>query len=50
MGVKVIAEGIESDAEVAAMAALGCGYGQGHRFGRPGPLPLVMNPPAELSR
>jgi diguanylate cyclase (GGDEF)-like protein len=38
MGVKVIAEGIESDAEVAAMAALGCGYGQGHRFGRPGPL------------
>jgi diguanylate cyclase len=38
MGVKVIAEGIETDAEVAAMAALGCGYGQGHRFGRPGPL------------
>jgi EAL domain-containing protein (putative c-di-GMP-specific phosphodiesterase class I) len=47
MGVKVIAEGIESDAQVAAMAALGCGYGQGHRYGRP--RPLVRNAP-ELPR
>ena len=39
MGVKVVAEGLESDEQVAAMAALGCGYGQGHRYGRPGPLP-----------
>ena len=38
MGVKVIAEGIENDAQVAAMAALGCGYGQGHRYGRPRPV------------
>jgi diguanylate cyclase len=38
MGVKVIAEGIEDDQQAAAMAALGCGYGQGHRYGRPGPL------------
>jgi diguanylate cyclase (GGDEF)-like protein len=38
MGVKVIAEGIENDDQVAAMAGLGCGYGQGHRYGRPGPL------------
>ncbi len=38
MGVKVVAEGLESDEQVAAMAALGCGYGQGHRFGRPGSL------------
>jgi diguanylate cyclase (GGDEF)-like protein len=37
MGVKVIAEGIENDRQVAAMAALGCAYGQGHRYGRPGP-------------
>jgi diguanylate cyclase (GGDEF)-like protein len=47
MGVKVIAEGIESDAQVAAMAALGCGYGQGHRYGRP--RPLVRDTP-ELPR
>ncbi|HET6529781.1 MAG TPA: EAL domain-containing protein [Actinoplanes sp.] len=38
MGVKVIAEGLENDEQVAMMAALGCGYGQGHRYGRPGPL------------
>ena len=49
MGVRVIAEGIEDAGQVAAMAALGCGYGQGHRFGRPGPLPAVTNP-AELTR
>jgi diguanylate cyclase (GGDEF)-like protein len=49
MGVRVIAEGIENSSQVAAMATLGCGYGQGHWFGRPGPLPLVTNP-AELTR
>jgi diguanylate cyclase (GGDEF)-like protein len=38
MGVKVIAEGLETDDEVAEMVALGCGYGQGHRYGRPAPL------------
>jgi diguanylate cyclase (GGDEF)-like protein len=38
MGVRVIAEGIENDDQVAAMAGLGCAYGQGHRFGFPGPL------------
>jgi diguanylate cyclase len=38
MGVRVIAEGIENDAQVAAMAGLGCAYGQGHRYGFPGPL------------
>jgi hypothetical protein len=26
------------DEQVAAMAALGCGYGQGHRYGRPAPF------------
>jgi diguanylate cyclase (GGDEF)-like protein len=37
LGVRVIAEGIESAAQRAEMATLGCGYGQGHLFGRPGP-------------
>ena len=54
LGVRVIAEGIEDPGQVSAMAALGCGYGQGHRFGRPGPLPLakqdLVRNPAELSR
>jgi diguanylate cyclase (GGDEF)-like protein len=48
MGVRVIAEGIESDQQVAAMAALGCAYGQGHRYGYPGPLPTFH--PAALPR
>jgi diguanylate cyclase (GGDEF)-like protein len=38
LGIRVIAEGIESPAQRAEMATLGCGYGQGHLFGRPGPL------------
>ena len=49
LGVRVIAEGIESPAQRAEMAALGCGYGQGHLFGRPGPLASVTTP-AELTR
>jgi EAL domain-containing protein (putative c-di-GMP-specific phosphodiesterase class I) len=48
MGVRVIAEGIERDEQVAAMAALGCAYGQGHRYGFPGPLTNFR--PAALPR
>jgi diguanylate cyclase (GGDEF)-like protein len=48
MGVRVIAEGIENDRQVAAMAALGCAYGQGHRYGFPGPLTTFR--PAALPR
>ena len=33
----LVAEGIESDAELAALEALGVRYGQGHHLGRPGP-------------
>jgi len=56
MGVKVIAEGIENDRQVAAMAALGCAYGQGHRYGRPGPaesftpVALPRSPSADTAR
>ena len=48
MGVRVIAEGIEDDRQIAAMAALGCAYGQGHRYGFPGPLRTFL--PAALPR
>jgi EAL domain-containing protein (putative c-di-GMP-specific phosphodiesterase class I) len=46
MGVRVIAEGIENDEQVTAMAALGCAYGQGHRYGFPGPL-VTFQPAAQ---
>jgi EAL domain-containing protein (putative c-di-GMP-specific phosphodiesterase class I) len=34
---KVVAEGIESELDAAALLALGVDYGQGWHFGRPGP-------------
>lgn len=37
-GAKVVAEGIETDAELAAMLALGVGFGQGYLLGMPGIL------------
>ncbi len=40
MGQLVIAEGIESEASLAALVALGIGHGQGYAIARPGPLPL----------
>src|SRR5918997_5912954 len=38
-GALVLAEGIESDHHLMRARALGARYGQGWRFGRPGPLP-----------
>ena len=39
VGAKVIAERIETEADAAAMRALGVHCGQGWLYGRPGPLP-----------
>ena len=39
VGAQVVAERIETEAEAAAMQALGVGYGQGWLFGKPGRLP-----------
>jgi len=39
VGAKVVAERIETEAEAAAMQALGVAYGQGWLFGKPGRLP-----------
>ncbi len=36
-GVRVVAEGIETAGEAAALQALGVDYGQGWHYGRPGP-------------
>lgn len=35
LGVQVVAEGVETHAQLAALRALGCDYGQGYLFSRP---------------
>lgn len=49
----VVAEGIETAADAAALAALGVDHGQGYHFGRPGPaadLPAYLPPKAPSRR
>ena len=38
LGIDVVAEGVETPAQVAAMVAAGCGFGQGYYLGRPAPV------------
>jgi len=35
LGKKAIAEGVETEAQIETLKALGCGYGQGYLFSRP---------------
>ena len=38
IGIPVVAEGIEEAAEAAALAEMGCAFGQGYHYGHPVPL------------
>lgn len=38
LGLRVVAEGIETEAQLRKLQGLGCTYGQGYLFARPGPL------------
>ena len=49
-GAVVLAEGIETDEHFEMARALGATYGQGWRFGRPGPLPQPLPLGAEAMR
>ncbi|MFF7400444.1 EAL domain-containing protein [Achromobacter sp. NPDC008082] len=42
MGWRVVAEGVENVADVPALRAAGCRYGQGYALGRPMPLDALM--------
>lgn len=42
MGLTVVAEGIETSAQAAALAALGCGHGQGFLMAHPMPAEDVI--------
>lgn len=44
IGAAIIAEGIETPAQLAMLLSLGVELGQGFHLGRPGPLPLATTP------
>jgi diguanylate cyclase (GGDEF)-like protein/PAS domain S-box-containing protein len=46
LGLTVVPEGIETEAQRAALLALGCRYGQGFLFGRPQPAGALPAPAA----
>jgi EAL domain-containing protein (putative c-di-GMP-specific phosphodiesterase class I) len=42
LGLETIAEGVETQAQLDLLRALGCGGFQGHLFGRPAPAARIV--------
>jgi EAL domain-containing protein (putative c-di-GMP-specific phosphodiesterase class I) len=49
IGTTAVAEGVETAGQAAALARPGCGFGQGHLYGRPAPMAAVAPPAAALT-
>jgi EAL domain-containing protein (putative c-di-GMP-specific phosphodiesterase class I) len=49
LGLAVVAEGVETPAQLARLSALGCGFAQGHLFGRPAPAERAWFGSADLA-
>jgi diguanylate cyclase (GGDEF)-like protein/PAS domain S-box-containing protein len=47
LGLRVVAEGVETEAQFAFLSAVGCDFSQGYLFGRPQPPHLCMVPGLE---
>jgi EAL domain-containing protein (putative c-di-GMP-specific phosphodiesterase class I) len=43
MGLKTIAEGIETEEQERALIELGCPFGQGYRYGKPVPFQIIVD-------
>jgi EAL domain-containing protein (putative c-di-GMP-specific phosphodiesterase class I)/AmiR/NasT family two-component response regulator len=50
IGATIVAEGIETPEELAALRELGVSHGQGYHLARPGPLPVEKELPASLAQ
>jgi diguanylate cyclase (GGDEF)-like protein/PAS domain S-box-containing protein len=48
LGIQVVAEGVETGAQVTALLEQGCQIGQGHRFTSPTPRRLMIPPEARV--
>jgi EAL domain-containing protein (putative c-di-GMP-specific phosphodiesterase class I) len=46
LGLRVVAEGLEDEATLAQLAALGCDLAQGYYLGRPAPAESVFSAPS----
>ncbi|SJZ67794.1 sensor domain-containing diguanylate cyclase [Novilysobacter spongiicola] len=44
LGLEVVAEGVETEAQYEALTAMGCSYAQGYLFGRPQPAARWLGP------
>jgi EAL domain-containing protein (putative c-di-GMP-specific phosphodiesterase class I) len=43
LGIAIVAEGVETEAQAFSLRALGCEFAQGFHFGRPAPYPVAAS-------